>query len=554
MNLIERSASKGGRLVPLLLPEGNSSALMNPSIFIDDDGDILVNIRHVNYTLYNAENNQRFPTIWGPLAYLHPENDLTLRTINYICRLNENLEITDYTKVDTSQLDVAPLWEFHGEEDCRLVKWDGSYYLIGVRRDTTTNGEGRMEYSKIDLDKKNWIAREVSRLRIPAPGPNTSYCEKNWMPILDQPYHFVKWTMPTEIVWANPNTPETKTVKLVKTPQAPRDQRGGTPIIKWKDYYITITHEVWLWWNYLNQKDSVYRHRLAVWDKDFNFIGLSKDNFSFLGSPIEFCISAAVYQNDLLLGFGVQDNCAFIMRTPEALVDELIKEAIDAYVVGYDLDDVYEIKDYGYFRVYKDDLISESLKRGEKWEPFLHDIFEKYVTKDSIVLEGGSHIGSHTVKLAQLAKEVISFEPLEESFTLLQENIKLNNLHNVIVNKAGLSDKVSTTSFAYVNPGNIGGAVLADAGDDVLLTTIDSLGLDKLDFIKLDIEGYEKQALLGGLETIKRCKPVITVECWDVYPNASLEHATSEFQFLLDIGYTITQIEHHDFLFEPTNV
>ena len=551
MNLIQRAVSKGGKLAPLIIDHGVTSGtgLMNPSLFVDDDGDILVNLRHVNYTLYHSENKQKFPCPFGPLSYLHPEKDQRLVTTNFLLRLDNDLNVINQTKVDYA-LDVTPIWTFVGEEDARIVKWDGDYYLIGVRRDTTTNGQGRMEYSKIEIDKDKWTATEVSRLRIPAPDGDDTYCEKNWMPILDKPYHFIKWTMPTEIVWANPKEPETNITLLKQTPSAPRDQRGGTPIVRWGDYYIAITHEVWLWYNYLKQKDSIYRHRLVVWDKDFNFVGLSGENFSFLESPIEFCIGAAVHNGDLLLGFGVQDNCAFVLRTPTEVVDELIAEAIDAYTADYEVDDkVYELKDYAKFKVFRTDLISDTVRHGDKWEPFLHDVFEKHITQDSVVLEGGCHIGTHTVKLAQLAKTVHCFEPLEPSRALLEENLALNGIENVLVSNAGLSDEVSSTSFAWVTKENIGGAVLNTEGEDIPLITIDSLNLDQLDFIKLDVEGYEKKAILGGLETIKKFTPVITLECWDNYPNATLEHAQEEFKMLLDLGYEIEQIEHHDFLF-----
>ena len=178
MNLVEKAVQHGGKLVPLVISDGltNGTGLMNPSIFIDDDGDILVNLRHVNYTLYHAENNQRFPSRWGPLSYLHPEKDRRLVTTNYICRLNDDLEMTDYAKIDTSEFDVEPIWTFVGEEDCRLIQWNGTYYAVGVRRDTTTNGEGRMEYSELSIDKDNWKIKEISRVRIPAPAPNESYC------------------------------------------------------------------------------------------------------------------------------------------------------------------------------------------------------------------------------------------------------------------------------------------------------------------------------------------------------------------------------------------
>ncbi len=301
--------------------------LMNPSIFVDDDGDILVNIRHVNYTLYHSEKDQRFFSPWGPLSYLHPEKDQRLVTTNYLCCLDKDYNLVNYTKVDYSKLDVPPIWEFVGEEDVRITQWDGNYYLIGVRRDTTPNGQGRMEYSKIELDKKNWTATEVQRVRIPPPIDVSSYCEKNWMPILDKPYHFVKWAMPTEIVKANPDKSECEQVLVKETPPISPDQRGGTNVIAWGDYYIAFTHEVALWKNYLNQKDSVYRHRMIVWDKEFNFVGVTNP-FAFLDTPIEFCVGAAVIKKNLVLTFGVQDNCAFVLEVPKKVVNGMITEAM----------------------------------------------------------------------------------------------------------------------------------------------------------------------------------------------------------------------------------
>ena len=328
MNLVEKAVSLGGKLAPLVIPRGLTAGtgLMNPSIFIDDDGDILVNLRHVNYTLYHAENDQRFPSMWGPLAYLHPEQDRRLATENYLCRLNKNLEMINHTHIDMLSLH-DPIWEFHGLEDCRIVQWEKDYYVIGVRRDTTPNGQGRMEYSKLELDKNKWTAKEVSRVRIPPPVDVNSYCEKNWMPVIDKPFHFVKWTMPTELVYANPLQSECTQVFVKETPPAPADQRGGSQVIRWGDYYITFTHEVKLWKNYLNQKDAIYRHRMIVWDKDFNFKGITKI-FSFLNALIEFCVGAAVFNNDLLLSFGFQDNVAFVLQTPGELIDQLIEEAL----------------------------------------------------------------------------------------------------------------------------------------------------------------------------------------------------------------------------------
>ena len=135
------------------------------------------------------------------MTYIHPEDDIKLRTWNWLLDVDEHYQIIEYTKTDTSKFDTyEPKWDFVGLEDARLVRWDDKLFQVGVRRDTTTNGQGRMELSEID---ENGV--EISRQRIPTPSEN-SYCEKNWMPVLDQPYTFIKWSNPTEIVRYNPKT------------------------------------------------------------------------------------------------------------------------------------------------------------------------------------------------------------------------------------------------------------------------------------------------------------------------------------------------------------
>ena len=330
MNLVQKSVQQGGKLRPLIIPAEvtGGTGLMNPSPFLDDDGDLLLILRHINYTLYHSENNQRFPSIWGPLSYLHPEKDQRLVTTNYLCRLDKDYNIVNYTQIDTSKLDVKPIWTFVGEEDARLVKWGGKYYATGVRRDTTTNGVGRMELSELEIDKDAWTAKEVARTRIEAPIDKKSYCEKNWMPILDRPFQYIKWTAPTEVVQASPTQTESTQLAVVEGVKSPTDQRGGSQVLQWGEYYIAITHEVVLYKNYLKQKNGTYRHRLCVWDKDFKLIGLSPDSWSFLDGQIEFVCGATIVDNKLVIGFGFQDNAAFVLEVPEELVNTMIEEAL----------------------------------------------------------------------------------------------------------------------------------------------------------------------------------------------------------------------------------
>ena len=332
MNLVQKTVQQGGKLRPLIIPASvtGGTGLMNPSPFVDDDGDILLILRHINYTLYHAENNQRFPSIWGPLSYLHPEKDQRLVTTNYLCRLDKDYNIINYTQIDTSQLDVVPIWTFVGMEDARLVKWQGKYYGTGVRRDTTTNGVGRMELQELEIDKKNWTAKEVSRVRIEAPIDKDSYCEKNWMPILDRPFQYVKWTSPTEVVKADSKKGTSQQLYVKEGIKSPTDQRGGSQVFKWGDYYVAFTHEVVLFKNYLKQKNGTYRHRLCVWNESFELVGLS-ESFSFLDGQIEFVCGAASLGDKVIVTFGFQDNAAFVLEIPKELMDKMVEESIGVH-------------------------------------------------------------------------------------------------------------------------------------------------------------------------------------------------------------------------------
>ena len=318
-NLCQLALQKGGSLNYLMLPATITEGfgLTNPSILIHN-GHYFLNLRHVQYALYHSEGEQKFQSSWGPLAYLNPEDDVTLRTTNYLCQLDPNtLAIDKFQKVDTTKLDVKPLWEFIGLEDARVIYWDDTLYLSGVRRDTTTNGEGRMELSTIE-DK----GKETKRVRIEPPTKG-SYCEKNWMPILDLPYHYVKWTNPTEVVKVDPIKGISETVFSVEQKiKFPRDIRGGSQVITIGNYYVAIAHEVDLWHNEQGKKDAQYYHRFIIWDKKWNIVAHSSE-LKFMTGAIEFTCGLAFDGNDIIIPFGFQDSTAFILKFPINLLETL---------------------------------------------------------------------------------------------------------------------------------------------------------------------------------------------------------------------------------------
>ena len=315
--------SDKAKLVPLIIDYElfQGAGLMNPSVLIHN-GKILINLRQTNYTLYHSEN-KKFSHQWGPLQYLHPENDQTLRTKNWLLELNDELEIIKVLPIDTSELDQPPQWHFIGLEDARLFNWNDKFYLCGVRRDDNTKGSGRMQLQEIEIGID--YAKEVNRHKIPAPGNNLSYCEKNWMPIIDRPYHFVKWTNPTEVVYSDivENTCKTVILDESKRLPLPNDLRGSSQVIPYNNGYLAITHEVNLFNDIQGRKDGKYRHRFVYWDKNFNLVKTSQ-MFDFMTGEIEFCAGMAIHNDNILITFGFQDNAAYLLKMPIEFLNELM--------------------------------------------------------------------------------------------------------------------------------------------------------------------------------------------------------------------------------------
>ena len=328
--LVPYALKRGGSIHPIIIPKqvlGNETGVMNPSVFIHK-GKILINIRHINYILYHSEG-KKFPHEWGPLVYIHPQNDVTLTTYNVMCELDSNFQIKEASRVNTSEFDTKPTWNFIGLEDARLFEWDDRLFLCGVRRDCYDDkGKGRMEMAEIEFIDNEW--KEVSRNPIPAPGDDGSYCEKNWMPILDKPWHFVKWSNPAQVV--HYDIENKTTTDFVHHPFDERfdhnkDLRGGTQVLKiCDDKWMAICHETNLLRDAFGRKDGNYAHRIVVWDNDWKLHKISKE-FHFFGTyldhvtgqdyNIEFATGAGFLGNDIIISFGLSDNCSYILKMPQ---------------------------------------------------------------------------------------------------------------------------------------------------------------------------------------------------------------------------------------------
>lgn len=158
----------------------------------------------------------------------------------------------------------------------------------------------------------------------------------------------------------------------------------------------------------------------------------------------------------------------------------------------------------------------------------------KYYGNNVLGLDCGANIGTHTIEWAKHMHNwgrVISFEAQERIYYALAGNIALNNCLNATALWSAVGNENSTIKIPvpnYLLPASFGSLELkqnknnefigqyidySDAAMSVVqLKTIDSFNLQRVDLIKIDVEGMEIDVLNGAKETIKRCKPIMIIE------------------------------------------
>ena len=160
----------------------------------------------------------------------------------------------------------------------------------------------------------------------------------------------------------------------------------------------------------------------------------------------------------------------------------------------------------------------------------LLEMRRRYYGEGVVAIDGGANIGVCTVDWARGMTgwgTVIAIEPQERVFYALAGNITINNCANACAIHAALGSEEGVINVPvpdYARPANFGGLSLlpnsAECGQDlkdapqqpVRLMTIDSMGLERLDLIKIDAEGMDLDVLRGAQKTIEALHPVIQIE------------------------------------------
>jgi len=200
-------------------------------------------------------------------------------------------------------------------------------------------------------------------------------------------------------------------------------------------------------------------------------------------------------------------------------------------------------------------------RNGGKWFSFEAHVAALYcyiLRPGAIALDGGANVGQHTLQMVSAVSPgglVIAAEPVPELRAQLEASLHQNNVSkdSVKVVSAGLSDRSGESEFYQVTnqaQHELSGLKMRHWLDpypvkkiNVALTTIDVICTDlpRFDFLKLDIEGAEMNALRGGRVTVEKFRPIISFEQDQFSP----QYFGYSWQDLLDY-FTSLQYEIYD--------
>jgi FkbM family methyltransferase len=182
---------------------------------------------------------------------------------------------------------------------------------------------------------------------------------------------------------------------------------------------------------------------------------------------------------------------------------------------------------------------------------------QKLVKPGDVVFDIGANIGSHTLGLARSvgpAGKVFAFEPADFAFEKLQRNLALNpelearTYPRQILLAAEATERAQPEIYASwplekdesVHPKHRGRLVTTrNASVDTLDRFVERERIDRLNLIKIDVDGHEFPVLRGGLQALQRFKPVLVMEM-SPYVHAEEHNSFSGLVALLrDAGYSI---------------
>lgn len=187
---------------------------------------------------------------------------------------------------------------------------------------------------------------------------------------------------------------------------------------------------------------------------------------------------------------------------------------------------------------------------GDHIEENSFNFLSKNLKKDSVFFDIGANSGFFTLFASLIIKTgfIHSFEPVPRAYNNFKKSVQLNKIKNINVNNlciGNMNKKVrfnvsfhSDVSSIKVTPYQSGNKLIESE-----MMTLDKYcqknNLKKMDMIKIDVEGSEKDILFNSKNILKKFKPILIIEFSNYTARAFGYHPNEIYDFLVDLGYGI---------------
>lgn len=201
------------------------------------------------------------------------------------------------------------------------------------------------------------------------------------------------------------------------------------------------------------------------------------------------------------------------------------------------------------------DLVARNLLVHGEWEKASWERIDAHLPAKGVFIDVGAHIGYYSLKAAKkvgFEGSVLAVEPNPETLVRLQANLDANAIGKIVkIAPVACSDREATLEFFASPRANTGESSLSrknasQEGQDVrtyqvharpLDDIVDELGLQRLDVLKIDVEGADFMVLKGAERALRRFHPVLYVETVDPQLKAMGSSVAELNAFVLALGY-----------------
>lgn len=200
------------------------------------------------------------------------------------------------------------------------------------------------------------------------------------------------------------------------------------------------------------------------------------------------------------------------------------------------------------FELQIEDWIQQNIYFLGAYEKAELNLLNSHLSEDSVFVDIGANFGLYSLVASQKitnSGEIICFEPFPKNYAALKKNISLNSKSYIISENIALGDKKDELKLYYQpNEKNLG-MVSANFMENSKTIKVDVMsfdeyvkenGVDKIDFIKIDVEGFENQVINGMKKTLELFSPMILIEIFDEDILKSNHHNAHD--YLTRIGYS----------------